>query len=73
MTGRESKMYQMLRLLQALNSCVFNFLCRWSQGVLDSAQKAHVSLTGLVWLFVSRYIIDAQAEVPILWPPDGKN
>lgn len=26
----------------------------WSQGVLDSAQKVHVSLTRLVWLFISR-------------------
>lgn len=52
-------MYQMLRLLQALNLCVFNFCAGGLKGVLDLHRKLSVSLTGLVWLFVSRHVIDA--------------
>ena len=53
-------------------SCVWLFAASQSENPLDSKEIKPVNPKGnQPWIFIGR--IEAKAEAPILWPPDGKS
>ena len=65
--------------LDCTESWVLKYWCIWTvvlektlESLLDSKEIQSVYLKGnQSWIFIGR--ADAEAEMPTLWPPDGKN